>query len=264
MGDLLDEIGHLLMRFEGDWGEPIPQIQSLVVLKRGKFRGLPSDGIEEFWPSYPYMSLTEKARRTQAEFDKVALFGSRWNEVLSRLGVPEIKEVPTTQKPSNQPHGAGGESIAHLAMKKFIKENPRLIGAEADWQSFLEYPLSSGDVVDVFFKSNDACIAVEVKSRTSDENIFDYERGVFQTVKYASVLKAMSETGSDVPKNIKVILAIETALPGKFRGTAKTLGVVLLEEVNRLGLYSTSHEAARFNDTDTMTVGNWSPFWSAP
>src|SRR6516164_69745 len=45
MGPLLDKIGHLLQDLEGKWGEPIPQIQSLVVQKTGTESGLPSNGI---------------------------------------------------------------------------------------------------------------------------------------------------------------------------------------------------------------------------
>jgi hypothetical protein len=53
MGPLLDKMGHLLQDLEGKWGERIPQIQSLVVKKAGACKGLPSDGIKEFWPDYP-------------------------------------------------------------------------------------------------------------------------------------------------------------------------------------------------------------------
>ena len=53
MGTVLGRMGHLLKGLEGQWGEPIPHIQSLVVNKTGMQKGLPDDGIREFWPDYP-------------------------------------------------------------------------------------------------------------------------------------------------------------------------------------------------------------------
>ena len=87
MGDVLSKMGSMLKDLEGEWGEPIPHIQSLVVLKTGELKGLPDLGIEEFWKDYPEMSLAEKRNRTRIEHRRIADFGSRWNDVLDRLGL---------------------------------------------------------------------------------------------------------------------------------------------------------------------------------
>ena len=82
------------------------------------------------------------------------------------------------------------------------------------------------------FKSADACIAVEVKSAISDSFPSDYERGLFQTVKYGALLAAMARSGDyDIPSQIKIILVLESRLPEEFRVLAKELGVTILENV---------------------------------
>lgn len=61
MGTILGIMGHLLEDLEGgwkEWGEAVPQIQSLVVLKRGGSARLPDEGIRDFWTEYP--SFSEK------------------------------------------------------------------------------------------------------------------------------------------------------------------------------------------------------------
>jgi len=84
----------------------------------------------------------------------------------------------------------------------------------------------------VVFKSADACIAVEVKSAISDSFPSDYERGLFQTVKYGALLAAMARSGDyDIPSQIKIILVLESRLPEEFRVLAKELGVTILENV---------------------------------
>lgn len=77
MGQVLCVMGHSLQRLEGDWGEPIPHIQSLVINKAGKNRGLPDDGIRGFWPDYPLLTRPEKENRVRLEYQRILAFGSR-------------------------------------------------------------------------------------------------------------------------------------------------------------------------------------------
>ena len=114
----------------------------------------------------------------------------------------------------------------------FVRANPELVGAGNDWQTFLEYPLPSLDEIDVVFKSAYALIGVEVKSRISDSFPSDYERGLFQTVKYRALLEAMARSANyGIPAEIKIILVLETRLPAEFRELANRLGVSVLENV---------------------------------
>ncbi len=231
MGDVLGKMGHLLKNIEGEWGEGIPHIQSLVVNKNGSLKNLPDDGIKEFWPDYPAMTYVEKANRTRIEHQRIVAFGSRWNDVLKRLGLPEIKASSQTTATKGF-FGKGGESESHKRLKMFIHNNPGLVGAKQSWKAKIEYPLPSLDEIDVVFMSADTCIAVEVKSAVSDGFPFDYERGLFQTIKYGSLLEAMARSGKyGIPPVIKIILVLESSLPAQYRPLATLLGVTILENI---------------------------------
>lgn len=231
MGSVLGKMGHLLKDIEGEWGEPIPYIQSLVVNMTGKLKELPDDGIKEFWPDYPELSYVEKANRTRIEHQRVVAFGSRWNDVLSHLELPVVsvggEPGATTKSP-----GKGGESESHKRLKAFVRDNPELVGATSAWQAIIEYPLPTLDEIDVLFRSDVACIAVEVKAAISDNMPSDYERGLFQAVKYGALLAAMSRTsGYGIPSQTKSILVLESRLPAQFRSLARELGATILENV---------------------------------
>ncbi len=231
MGNVLGRMGHLLKDIEGEWGEGIPHIQSLVVNMTGKLKNLPDEGIKEFWPEYPAMSYVEKTNKTRIEHQRIVDFGSRWNDVLKRLGLPEISASSQT-KTKTAFFGKGGESESHKRLKFFVRDNPDLAGAGRDWQAIVEYPLPSLDEIDVVFKSNDIIIGVEVKAAISDAFPLDYERGVFQTVKYGALLEAMARSGNHgIPTEIKMILLLESRLPAEFSSLASQLAVNVIENI---------------------------------
>lgn len=231
MGLVLGDMGHLLEGLEGEWGEPIPHIQSLVVNKAGHNRGLPDDGIKEFWPDYPTMTRAEKENRTRVEYQKIMAFGSRWNDVLERLSL----QPPPTKTPSDS-FGKGGESEAHKKLKEYIRQHPEIVGATQEWKSFIEYPLPSLDEIDVVFKNADSCIAVEVKSKISDGYPADYERGIYQTIKYGALLAAMVlDDQYDIPPNVRSVLVLESELPQQYRKLAERLRVEVIENVKVTG-----------------------------
>ena len=70
MGKVLGEMGRILRRLDGKWEEPmphIPHINSLVVSKSGPSKGLPDEGIKEFWPEYPKLSRREKISKGNSD-----------------------------------------------------------------------------------------------------------------------------------------------------------------------------------------------------
>lgn len=226
MGDVLGKMGHLLRGLEGEWGERIPHIQSLVVNKTGMLKGLPDDGIKEFWPSYPMMSKAEKRNRMKAEHQQVVAFGSRWNQILEALALPKI--TPSGGKPQ----GKGGESDAHKTLKNHVRNHPEIVGANEGSLALVEYSLPSLDQIDVAFKSSTEFVAVEVKSKISDHSPDDYERGIYQTVKYGALLEAMTHDDQyDIPAGIRSVLVLETGLPQKYAKIANALGVEVTENV---------------------------------
>ena len=107
MGKVLGQMGHNLLDLEGEWRERIPHIQSLVVSKSGADKDLPAEGLKEFWPDYPNMSRRERKNKVQVEYQKIVAFGSRWNDVLAKLGIPEVNNQ--TESPPARNYGRGGE-----------------------------------------------------------------------------------------------------------------------------------------------------------
>jgi len=230
MGNVLGKMGYLLNNLEGEWGEPIPPIQSLVVNKSSL---LPDDGIKEFWQDYPNLSKQEKLNKVAVEYIRITNFGSRWNKVLSALNLPTIHRNSQKENPLQNKYGRGGESPQHLALKKYVSINPKLVGANVTSEAFVEYPLPSLDILDILFKYSNRWVAVEVKSSVSDKNKHDYERGLYQCIKYGAIFEAMKvDNNYNVPKDVHTVLLLETRLPQKYKQTAEELGIEIIEGIN--------------------------------
>lgn len=233
MGPVLGAMGHLLEDLQGDWGEPIPAIQRLVISKTS---GLPSDGLDEFWPSYSMLTKPEKSNRVGIEYERITQFGSRWNKVLADLDIPQVKRedsASTNELVSpGASHGEGGESACHRALKEYVREHPEVVGATAVREALTEYALPSLDTVDVLFKCQDRWFAVEVKSRVSDHVMGDYARGVYQCVKYQAILETMHfDRAYPVPSHIETVLVLEAAVPSVVRDLARRLGLRVIDNV---------------------------------
>lgn len=227
LGSVLGKMGRDLQSIDADFPEGIPHIQALVVVKSGKNRGVPDDGIKEFWDGYDRLNRTEKQNKAFAEWRTIADFGSRWNAVLQKLSLPTICSPILGDK---QALGRGGESPEHKALKAYIKSNPHLVGVEDGADAFEEYALPSLDTLDVLFKTPTCWTAVEVKSSTSDGVSGDYERGLYQIVKYTALLKAMHlDQSYSVPEAIRVILVLEKSLPSALIGLKNVLSIDVIE-----------------------------------
>lgn len=218
MGRVLGKITESIDRLKNPWPEAIPYLTTIVVDSTGSNKGLPGLGVAGKWRGYDLLSRSEKEAKVMGEYDKILSFGSRWLEVLSRLGV----ESPTL--PVLPPAGSiggrygGGESPAHKALKLYLLSNPQLVGASADSIGKDEADLLSGDAIDVLFKSETHWVGVEVKSRTSDKNELDYRRGIFQAIKYQAVLEAQARyERPNEAIDVKVYLVLETDMPKVYR-----------------------------------------------
>lgn len=229
LGQVLGIMGHLLERIEGDWGEGIPKIQALVVNKSGSLRGLPDSGIKEFWSNYENLNRAEKERHVQTEQIRVAQFGSRWNQVLVKLGLPEVIIEEQTQARGRY---GSGESPEHRALQEWVRDHPEIVGASCEWAHDENYILPPLDQIDLLFRSPERCVAVEVKSRLSDSLPQDYERGIYQTIKYAAVLRAMHSAGAGESRaDVSSVLVLESQLPPQYRLVASRLCVNVIENV---------------------------------
>ena len=117
-----------------------------------------------------------------------------WNNVSAsgdREGASSSEHV---QGGSTRPRGGGGsgEGQKHKDLKRLVARQPSLLGlSDVLWRK-VEFKLPSGDDVDVLFVLRTGeVVVVEVKAETSERNIDDVRRGLFQCVKYQAVAKAM-------------------------------------------------------------------------
>jgi hypothetical protein len=230
LGHVLGKVTEMLDSIDTPDLEDIPYLTTIVVSSHGKNKGLPGVGISGRWHGYEALTRQEKESKVFAEYLRILSFGSRWDNVLALLRIPPSDA--TKAGASSAGGWGGGESDEHKALKHFVKANPHLVGAEPDWHSEVEYALRSGDEIDVFFKSARQWIGVEVKSCVSDKLDRDYERGLYQTVKYAAVLEAQAQVDHpNAPPSIRVFLVLERTLPLRLLSTAKALGVTVLENI---------------------------------
>jgi len=107
-------------------------------------------------------------------------------------------------------YGYGGEGSLHKSLKEYIFNNPWIIGIHSFKQRDMEHILLSGDRLDVWFELADGSeIAVEVKSEISSSA--DVLRGLFQCVKYKTILEAENLI-EGVTHNNHVILVLGRSL----------------------------------------------------
>lgn len=233
MGFILGKVTQLITEASKGWEETPPYLSTVVVLKGNQNEGLPDDGVKVYWPDYEHLNEADRRAKVLREYQRILQFGNRWLDVLKRLGIPPLDTGVSASALSNTGWGSGGESEAHKALKAFVAGNPERFGADASFIAIEEYALRSGDEIDVFFKSPNKWIGVEVKSRVSDTLLSDYQRGIYQVVKYAAVLRAQADIDHpEAPPEVTVYLALEGTLPQQFITEAKTLGVMLIENVS--------------------------------
>ncbi|MFL9956351.1 hypothetical protein PQR21_34685 [Paraburkholderia nemoris] len=234
LGHILGRATALIERAGTLWPECPPFLTSVVVLSVGPDAGLPGIGVGEQWPSYESLSREDKQAKVWAEYRRILEFGSRWNEILRLVNLPTVEPTSgSAQNYTGTGGWAGGESEAHKALKRFIFENPEICGAPKDGFAQEEFALRSGDEIDVMFKSDRVWFGVEVKSHVSDGKLDDYERGLYQVVKYRAVLEAQARIDRpEDPPEVHVLLALESKLPDNYRELAATLGVQYLEGIS--------------------------------
>lgn len=232
LGHVLGRVTALIESVSTLLPESPPYLTSIVVLSTGPDTGLPDKGVSGRWPGYQLLPRVDKQAKVGAEYQRILQYGSRWNEVLQLAG---LQPILTVSKGGIQPRRGGwggGESADHKALKRYVYDHPDLFGAASDWFAQEEYALRSGDELDVMFKSANIWIGIEVKSKISDMLISDYERGLYQVVKYRAVLEAQALV--DHPSNppqVSVILVIESMLPISLQALASKLKVPFLERV---------------------------------
>jgi len=228
IGITLGQMGHLFDDLIID-GLKVPIIQSLVV---GVSKKLPSDGIKEFWPQYPKLSADKQKDLVNQEYKRIWDFGNRWDLVLGKLGIGIQDEYIAKKNETrggglHNPYGSEG-SPEHIALRDYVANHPEIIGLQSSNKGITEYPLKSGDQVDVVFETETEIIAIEVKSWRSGND--DIERGLFQNVKYKSVLEAETKI-LKTQKTVKTILVLENEFPANLQHIKTQLELSVLSNI---------------------------------
>ncbi len=226
IGDTLGYMGHLFDHMLIEGKRP-PLIQSMCVSSTNK---LPGDGLKEFNITYPSLSKEKKRDFAFAEYRKIFEYGDSWLEVLKQLSINIPEEIDQKTKNTKElfnPYGSEG-SPEHRALRDYIAKNPNAIGLDYDIKGITEYPLKSGDSIDVVFETSASITAVEVKSERSGND--DIERGIFQCIKYSAVLRAEQSIKKE-EKNISVILVLASQLSNSNRKKARYLSIAAHENV---------------------------------
>lgn len=225
---VLGSIGQSLERLSKAWKVKVPPIQCLVV---NKSTGMPGEGIGWFLvkeKDFASLSLRQKREIVKAELQHVFSY-PRWGEVLSTLALePNLSDFSLIMEKASGGFG-GGESEAHKALKEYVARNPKVIGLNSNVQvGVTEYPLPSGDSLDVSFYNNAFWVAAEVKSAISGEA--DIARGLFQCVKYRAVMEAVLLSVAR-PQNARALLVLESSFPQSLISLRNILGVEVVENI---------------------------------
>ena len=216
-GSLMDQI--LLI------DESAPLINALIT--RGN--GIPGKGISGYlYKRYgkkkykDWNSLPKDKKVEVIEHERELVFNySHWHELSESLFGKDVHLSDETSKFNDYNYGSGGESDEHKSLKQYIAKNPKSIGLGTRFGvGAEEVPLLSGDIVDVTFSRGTEYKMVEVKSIKSSDD--DFQRGIYQCVKYREVKKA-----EHAPYfiNVKSLLVTERDLPEELKHRAKILGV---------------------------------------
>jgi len=225
---VLGSIGQSMELLSKSWKEKVPPIQCLVI---NKATGLPGEGIGWFLikkEAFADLPLRQKRAIVDAELQHVYAY-SKWNEVLKFLSLELTKAdfTPLVSKASQWT--GGGEGERHKALKEYVAAHPESIGLKADTPNGItEYPLPSGDCLDVSFLYKKVWVAAEVKSAISPEG--DIIRGLFQCVKYRAVMEAV-QVAEARPQSARALLVLESSLPQSLVALRNLLGIEVVEGV---------------------------------
>lgn len=208
-------------------GKGIPTLNALVVNKNS---GLPSYGFG--YVDKDYDNYSNDKKKFVARYANKKAHDYDWDSVLAALHLKPFEvlneeDFETLRKKIGSKYGSGGESEAHRLLKEHIVKHPEKINISVELRNNeTEHSLLSGDRLDVYFETDKDMIAVEVKSRISDEA--DITRGIFQCVKYKAILDAQQSL-RHTNKNVDAILVLEGCLSEEQKRIVEELEIKVFE-----------------------------------
>lgn len=233
-GGVADRIGNALIETGNAWGDSIPPLNSLII---SATTGIPSSGFDLFLERYyepdkDIDDLEDDEKRAIIEEIHSDVFSyEHWDQVLEEYNFEQIDvgiiHNDTSSDDIDPPQRGGwsseGESKEHKKLKEYIANHPSAVGLPRKSKNGItEYQFSSGDKADVVFQLKANSIAVEVKSIIS--NNADLNRGIFQAVKYQSLLRA-EQKATLSPPIARAVLVTERPLPDSLQNLADLLAI---------------------------------------
>jgi hypothetical protein len=223
---VLGAIGNALVELGRRTGRQIPVLNCIVL---NKTNGLPGNGVSVFITKAEYSKLTRTQKLNVVQKALMDIYTyPNWDWVLNELGLePAIGLTPEDLDGAGRT-GGSGESEEHRTFKDYIARHPEVLGLSGVGKGITEVILPSADRLDVIFEQGELLIAVEVKSDKS--NCLDIVRGLFQCVKYKSLIEAKQAVENKYP-NSRVILALQGTFPTNLNLTRNILGIEVMDNL---------------------------------
>ena len=215
--------------------DPSAPLLNVLLVRKGT--GLPGSGAREFladrYPDEPRLAEEDTdeaypdlwAHYVRRATDEAHRYHA-WEALYEQLFGPYVPD-PFYAPRRRIGGGGGGEGPAHKALREWVRKHPKCIHKRfRHVDAKTEVDLLSGDRVDVVYWAPREVVVIEVKSRISDFD--DFQRGVFQCVKYRAVMEAQ-EQEEQSGRRVRTFLVTETPLPAHLARTAKRLHVPHLQ-----------------------------------
>lgn len=227
LGHQLGLIDDIFRQLSDETGREIPTLNALISNANS---GLPSNGFDYVDSNYSFLSKEDKETLAKGKNEEAHAYDYSW--VLEKLGLTLPTNMPISKVNSLRTEMGkrlGGEGEYHKRMKEYISGNPEVLSISPVIEASSEYTLLSGDRLDVFIKTEKENWAVEVKSIISDDS--DILRGIFQCVKYRSVMEAEKALYPN-SSSIRVLLVVEREMSEQMKELADFLRIPYVSNFN--------------------------------
>ena len=206
-----------------------PKTPLLNILLVGQNTRFPGDGAKEFLNQrFNKRCLHVKHKDWRKYCNKAATevyIFPHWEKVYKKVFDETFKSedrIDVSKEKDGINFSRSGEGRNHKNLRLWVTNNPgRIDRKSGNARTETEVTLKSGDRVDVVIYGFERTLAVEVKSRDSNET--DLERGIYQCIKYQAVMSAM-----DIREEpcITPVLVTESTLPRNLKDLAKLHGII--------------------------------------
>ena len=181
----------------------LPLISAIVVNQKKQLPGARwlAGGTEHLSPD-EYKREYEKVR------DEVFACDA-WDALLEELGLSAISKTDDDLDDEGRAYtsylerrGQVGEGESHLALKRYVAQNPSMLGLHPGKPGKQEYPFVSGDKCDVVFDlgQNGQAVA-EIKNGERGELV----KGIYQAIKYRALMAAEKGHGEEYPVSAHLV-----------------------------------------------------------